>query len=76
MLVYFALGNAKVLSFALGYTKVPNANSFASQWNIGLIFIINGEKCSPHNPNASGCCRVLQPAHLGCAVNHISCLWY
>ena len=26
MLVYFALGNA----------KVPNANGFASQWNIGL----------------------------------------
>ena len=37
MLVFFALGNAKVLSFALGEAKVPNANGFASQWNIGLI---------------------------------------
>ena len=46
MLVFLALGNAKVLSFALGNTKVlyfvlgiakvPNANDFASQWNIGL----------------------------------------
>ena len=35
MLVFFALGNAKVLSFALGDAKVPNANGFASQWNIG-----------------------------------------
>ena len=60
MLVYFALGYAKVLSFALGDTKVPNANSFASQWNIGLIFIINGENRSPHSPNASGCCTVAE----------------
>ena len=29
MLVFFALGNAKVLSFALGDAKVPNANGFA-----------------------------------------------
>ena len=36
MLVFFALGNAKVLSFALGDAKVPNANVFALQWNIGL----------------------------------------
>ena len=36
MLVFFALGNAKVLSFALGDAKVPNANDFASQWNIGF----------------------------------------
>ena len=36
MLVFLALGNAKVLSFALGDAKVPNANDFASQWNIGL----------------------------------------
>ena len=33
---FFALGNAKVLSFALGVAKVPNANGFAWQWNIGL----------------------------------------
>ena len=37
MLVLLALGNAKEeLSFALGDAKVPNANDFASQWNIGL----------------------------------------
>ena len=36
MLVFFALGNAKVLSFALGDAKVPNANGFASQWNVGF----------------------------------------
>ena len=36
MLVFFALGNAKVLSFVLGDAKVPKANGFASQWNIGL----------------------------------------
>ena len=36
MLVFLALGNANVLSFALGDAKVPNANDFASQWNIGL----------------------------------------
>ena len=38
MLVFFALGNAKVLSFALGDTKVANANGFASLWNIGLRY--------------------------------------
>ena len=36
MLVFFALGNAKVLSFALGNAKLPDASSFASQWNIGF----------------------------------------
>ena len=36
MLVFLALGNAKVLSFALGDAKVANANGFASQWNIGF----------------------------------------
>ena len=36
MLVFLASGKAKVLSFALGDAKVPNANGFASQWNIGL----------------------------------------
>ena len=40
MLVFLALGNAKVLSFALGDAKVPNANDFASQLNIGLMFQI------------------------------------
>ena len=33
---FFELGNAKVLYFALGDAKIPNANGFASQWNIGL----------------------------------------
>ena len=32
----FALGDANVQSFELGDAKVPNANGFASQWNIGL----------------------------------------
>ena len=36
MLVFFALGNAKVLSFALADAKVPNASSFAFWWNIGF----------------------------------------
>ena len=36
MLVFLALGNAKVLSFALGDAKVPNARYFAFWWNIGL----------------------------------------
>ena len=36
MLVFLALGKAKVLYFASGDAKVPNANVFASQWNIGL----------------------------------------
>ena len=36
MLVFFALDNAKVLSFALGEAKLPNANGFALQWNIGF----------------------------------------
>ena len=31
-----ASGDAKVLSFVLGDAKVPNASSFASQWNIGF----------------------------------------
>ena len=36
MLVFLALCNAKVLPFALGDAKVPNANDFAFWWNIGL----------------------------------------
>ena len=35
MLVFFALGNTKELSFALADAKVPNASSFAFWWNIG-----------------------------------------
>ena len=40
MLVFFALGNAKVLSFALGKAKLPDANSLASQWRLWLAFIL------------------------------------
>ena len=36
----FALGDAKVLSFALGDAKVPDARYFAFWWNIGLSLII------------------------------------
>ena len=35
MLVSFALGDANLVSFALCDAKVPNANGFALQWNIG-----------------------------------------
>ena len=63
MLVFFALGNAKVLSFALGDAKVPNANGVASQWNIGFSyrqysfnkFIRSAKYSEPeneHNPSA------------------------
>ena len=31
-------GDTKILSFALGDAKVPNASSFASQWNIRFRF--------------------------------------
>ena len=40
-MVFFAVGDAKVLSFALGNAKLPDASSFASQWNIGLKPIFN-----------------------------------
>ena len=62
MLVFFALGNAKVLSFALGDAKLPNANGFASQLNIGLTQYFT------HQPKYKGslsptlgaiCCRFL-----------------
>ena len=36
MLVFLALDDAKVLSFALGDAKVPDARYFAFWWNIGL----------------------------------------
>ena len=36
MLVFFALGNAKVLSFALADAKGPDARYFAFWWNIGF----------------------------------------
>ena len=34
-----ASGEAKVSSFASGNAKVPNASSFASQWNIGFTVL-------------------------------------
>ena len=37
MLVFLALGDAKVLSFALGDAKVPDARYCAFWWNIGLM---------------------------------------
>ena len=36
MLVFLALGDSEVLSFALGNAKVPNARYFAFWWNIGF----------------------------------------
>ena len=36
MLVYFALGDAKVWHWGSKPTPVPKANGFASQWNIGF----------------------------------------
>ena len=41
MLVFFALGNAIVLSFVLGEAKLPNANGFASQWHIGFMLLLS-----------------------------------
>ena len=40
MLVFLALGNAKVLSFALGDATFANGNDFALQWNIGLRLLV------------------------------------
>ena len=39
MLVFLALGDAKVLSFALGDAKVPDARYFAFWWNIGFTVL-------------------------------------
>ena len=36
MLVFLALGDAKMLSFALGDAKVPDARNVAFWWNIGF----------------------------------------
>ena len=47
MLVFLALGDAKMLSFALGDAKVPDARNFAFWWNIGLNQ--NFEICFPTN---------------------------
>ena len=39
--VSFALGNAKVWHWGSKPTPVPNANGFASQWNIGFMLLKN-----------------------------------
>ena len=39
MLVILALGDVKVLSFALGDAKVPDARYFAFWWNIGFRYL-------------------------------------
>ena len=49
MLLFVALGNTKVLSFALGDAKVPNVNGFASQWNIGLRDNVSERKIERKN---------------------------
>ena len=41
--VSFALGNANLVSCALGDAKETNGNGFASQWKIGLRSINNSE---------------------------------
>ena len=38
MLVYFALGDAKVWRWGSEPTPGPNTNGFLSQWNIGFRF--------------------------------------
>ena len=45
MLVSFALGDAKVWRWGSKPTPVPNANGFASQWNIGLNMILDELAC-------------------------------
>ena len=54
MLVFLALGDAEVLSFALGDAKVPNARYFAFWWNIGFnhtnYYVFSKEnKCKKSN---------------------------
>ena len=39
MLIYFALGDAKVWRWGSKPMPGPNANGFASQWNIGFNLI-------------------------------------
>ena len=46
MLVYFALGDTKVWHWGSKPTPGPNANGFASQWNIGL----RGHFCQSMGP--------------------------
>ena len=49
MLVYFALGDAKVWRWGSKPTPGPNANGFASKWNIGFKYtFINPMPVSCH----------------------------
>ena len=67
MLVFFASPNAKDSTFALGDAKVPNANGFASQWNIGLknpgclLTFLNGVVVELEALEAIACGRGPQP---------------
>ena len=56
MLVLFALGNAKVLSFALGNSKLPDASSFALQWNIGFYALQGDGIYMQRVPQGHGAC--------------------
>ena len=44
MLVFLASPDAKVLYFASGDAKVPNANVFAFWWNIGFSLWLDKHK--------------------------------
>ena len=48
MLVYFALGDAKVWRWGSKPTPGPNANGFASQWNIGFSHLFRGNDTMAH----------------------------
>ena len=46
------LRHAKVPSFVLGDAKVPNANGFASQWNIGSRFCFYTYQINPERSDS------------------------
>ena len=80
MLVFFALGNAKVLSFALADAKVPDARYFAFWWNIGstfhflcVNFIALGSKHKPYFQWNIGCLGSLA---LGLCVGHVHFIFF
>ena len=55
MLVFLALGDAKVLSFALGDAKVPDARYCAFWWNIGYSLTKSNNKVCDFSQNSLGC---------------------
>ena len=63
MLVYFALGDAKVWLWGSKPTPGPNANGFASQWNIGFSLYIGKQTSGAHplNNNACGYIIITKP---------------